>query len=447
MVTSTDGAKLSKMETTGIALNDAIFKSRIVLGVAVALLLTLISIAFNVYTGTEMATDQYSTTLYGFGFAAIAVSGLVIITICVFGNANILVKAIGMAFLVYIITLDIFASLTFQITNDTKNASTGDQARIIHLEKNIAQEETRIAMWNDKLGETKKFHKEHDKSLKQATDDRDAYQEELDKLKEKYTPPILMVFNKLYSWVPRNVDNDKPFTLDEFKTLIRGAWSVMLALLPYMMTLLIFSEIKATTKIFIAGRDESGDSPEKKHDAGANSSEFESANQPASTNESGTIAPWIAADMPAQSMAKHDPVDFLTADLLADLFPVQDTKREAEPVQSVQDIEQPGPVPAADPVRSNVHYLDPDHERGPDRTKSDRTGPKKGTRATGLDREVAQEIYNHLAHGTGSISENTVREHYGIGKSLLRSIYEKAQADGYITKEGPGKPWKRVKAA
>ena len=239
---------LSKMESVGIILYDKLFESRIIIGVLVLLSVTAISVAFNTYTGHWMATDEASEKLLPFSYAMIAFSGVVILAITCFGNANWLIKSIGLLALILIFTLDIFASLTFQIATDSKNELQGDALEVEQLKLNIASAQDRVDMWSEKLKATKKYHIPWDKKLKEATAMRDKYQRQLNDLQSEHTDPILSVFDKLYNFVPYTVDDEKVVSQDEFKTLIRSAWSFMLASLPYVMTLMIFGEIAGMNK-------------------------------------------------------------------------------------------------------------------------------------------------------------------------------------------------------
>jgi len=87
--------------------------------------------------------------------------------------------------------------------------------------------------------------------------------------------------------------------------------------------------------------------------------------------------------------------------------------------------------------QTKIVDLDYEKERRPDQTQ-------KKTRKTGLDRQAAKEIEEYLINGDGKISENYVREKWGVGKGLVRSIYQKLEEAGHIENDGPNTKWRRV---
>lgn len=241
--------QISKLEKAGIWVHDTLFEFRILLGVGLLLFVGFISICFNVKTGNMVAEgDALLPSAYG----AIAVCGIFVLSIVFFGRANIIIKAIGVAGLLYIIFLDVFASLAYQIAADAEQQLSGEAREIQQLKENIATQDEIIVINTGKLKETKKHHSLHQDHIDEAAAKRDEYQARLKDLESKSPPPILAVFEKLYEFIPNNVDNDKPFSLDQFKTAMRSSWSVALSLIPYLISLLVFAEASETLKLYRA---------------------------------------------------------------------------------------------------------------------------------------------------------------------------------------------------
>ena len=358
--------------------------NRMLFGFISLITLTACSIYFNFKLGQLNSNpSDYTSIVMPLAYSFLDVAALAFAMVLFAGliRGGIL-NLFTWAWFGYLVTLSLFACLSCIIALDAQNASSGDEFKRQKLEAALVNAEKNVATWQNNVDKTEKHKSRFQDRLDEAYVRQDELIAEISKL-DASTPAAQVIFESGLAFMPAWMDED------QFRLFARMAFGIAMIITPLLLTGVLANILGSGTR-----RNDYDEELEQDEEYN-----YEEDNASSKKLQDSERYEWSASEPAKQDWSTPEPVHYDLPDNVVEMVPVNNADRR----------------------------------------------PTKRTRKTGMDRDVVSKVQDYLINGTGPISENKVRSKFGIGKGLLRQIYQDAEEDGYIYKEGPGKPWKRTR--
>lgn len=205
--------------------------SRMLFGFASLLILTTCSIYFNFKLG-EMNSNQADATSWvmPLSYSFLDVSALVL-AMCLFAGLikGFLLRVVSWAWFGYLVSLSLFACLSYIIALDSMKASSGDEFKRQQLEMALVQANKNVDTWQNNFEKTERHKSKFQSKLDAAIEQRDIYIQQISKL-DSSTPPSQVIFERGLAIMPVWMDED------QFRLFARLAFGVAMIITPLLLT-------------------------------------------------------------------------------------------------------------------------------------------------------------------------------------------------------------------
>lgn len=358
---------------------------KLLFGFGSMLILTVCSIYFNMRLGQLNSNANDWTWLImplSYSFLDIA---LLCISMALFaGVITGVLWLVSWVWFAFLLTLSLFACLSCIIALDAQQTATGDDFLRNQYNQELAVANKAVATWTRNVELAVNHKTKHQNTLNEKIKERDAITKKISKLNDDFIPASQVVFEKLQPFLPAWCDADVA------KTISRLAFGIAMIITPLLLSGILMN---ATSQ------------PRRPTNSSAN-------DEKGGQNSDGLGKPSEQSERSGPHLQYYDERSGQYRDIENEQSETEKTRSEGKTV--LFDVNS--------------------------------TASQTRDRKTGLDRDVAQKIYDYLTTGDGTVSTSAVAKRFGVGKVLLADVYSAAAEDGFIERSGKhsNSPWRRV---
>lgn len=362
---------------------------KLLLGFGSMMILTVCSIYFNMRLGQlNSNVNDWTWLIMPLSYSFLDIALLCISMALFAGVITGVLWFVSWLWFGFLLTLSLFACLSCIIALDAQQTATGDDFLRNQYNQELAVANQAVATWTRNVKLAVNHKTRHQETLDQKIKERDAITKKISKLNDDFVPASQVVFEKLQPFLPAWCDADVA------KTISRLAFGIAMIITPLLLSGILMN---ATSQ------------PRRPTNSSANDE-----------------SEGVDKSMPGKQQPQSEPhLQYYDA-------------RSGQ----YRDIED---------ERSGIGGDRSDIEGDRSETKTvlfdvNSTAQPPRDRKTGLDRDVAQKIYDYLTTGDGTVSTSAVAKRFGVGKVLLADVYSAAAEDGFIERSGKhsNSPWRRV---
>ena len=214
--------------------------SRGLLGLLVVLGLTIISIRFNWELGklSAPAGDEISNKLMPAGYALLDLAALFLCGYIGLKTQDKFRKAVAWFWFSFLLSLSLWAAMSFAISVDYRAGSQHQDAKIAALQAIADDRAAQVDRWQTNLDNTELYKTRYQGFLDQASREHQAAVAKLNAAFDQDIPPALAIYYAVAPLVGVNPDT--------MATIMRLVWAAGLTLSPLVVMMLVAAEFMST---------------------------------------------------------------------------------------------------------------------------------------------------------------------------------------------------------
>ena len=207
---------------------------------AVIIVLTVISIRFNYALGELMASDELTRELFPAGFGSLDVAALLLASWLTIKGAPFTRKLIAWTWFAYLLSLSVFACMSFVLASDARLAQSGYDAMRDSKIRALQQAEQEVETAQRNYNITTNYKQLRKAELLHAQQYRDKLIKDVGKLDSDNPHISMAIFYKASALLNHRIEPEI------LATVMRMAWSLALVLSPFVLVGLVAFELGST---------------------------------------------------------------------------------------------------------------------------------------------------------------------------------------------------------
>ena len=228
-------AKKSKPELLAQWLFKNTANWRNLLGFVLVVLLSIISIKFNIELGKLSAVDDTSRELLPVGYALLDLSALFLSGYITLKTRSKIRKALAMAWFVSLLSLSLWAAASFTLSVDAR-ASQSDLIHAIEQKKlELESINAEVLIWRENVANAEVYKTKHQKTLENVQARQRNTSDELHQLEQSLPNSTMAIYEMIAPLVG--------ITPAALNTIVRLLWAAALTLSPVVIIGLIGAEL------------------------------------------------------------------------------------------------------------------------------------------------------------------------------------------------------------
>lgn len=203
--------------------------------------LTFVSLRFNVALGEIMASDALTRELFPVGFGSLDLAALLLASWLTLRNAPLIRKAIAWTWFSYLLTLSIWAAMSFTLSSDARLAQSGYELMRDSKVRALQQAEQEVEVAQANYANTKQYKQLRKAELLHAQEYRDRLIKDVEKLNNDNPHVSMAIYYRVSALLHNHYDID--LEPEDLSSVVRMAWALALSLSPFILVGLLSFEI------------------------------------------------------------------------------------------------------------------------------------------------------------------------------------------------------------